>query len=141
MYRPDLVPVNPWDRGDAASAKANRRLPPAHGIIPNAPPIPPNYERLRPRNAYPYDFWPNPPWDPEPGHDVDPSLAVDLTEINIEEDVRVEWIATRPFMWPVQNEDDWENKRYLGAGAYGCAGLWCQRDQQDNIIDVSTIME
>ena len=139
MLRSHLVPINPWNQRDAISAKANGRLPLAHGIIPPAPPIPPGF--ARPRNAYPFDFWPNPPWHPEPGFEDDESVQYPVTLIHDDEEVRDLWRSTRPLMWPVQNEDNWRNKRYLGAGAYGCAGLWCQHDEENTIINVSTITE
>jgi len=54
----------------------------------------------------------------------------------MEDNARLEWVTTKPFFWPIRDEQNWENKRFLGAGAYGCAGLWCQSDAQGNISRV-----
>lgn len=34
------------------------------------------------------------------------------------------------------NEADWTGSRFLGGGTYGVAGLWCQLDGNDNIVQV-----
>ncbi|RMZ70666.1 NEK kinase [Pyrenophora seminiperda CCB06] len=160
LYRPDLVPVNPWNQDDAISAKNNRRLPLPRNIMsivrllptpltpavspsppppPTPPPAPPPPLPARPRNAYPFDFWPDTPWDADPEGDA--SLGEPLKHIKEDAATRRLWRNTRPMMWPDQNEDDWENRRYLGAGTFGFAGLWCQQDETDTIIKQMVVKE
>ncbi|KAL6157809.1 hypothetical protein ACJQWK_07851 [Exserohilum turcicum] len=84
--------------------------------MPAAPPLPPP----RPRNHYPYDFWPREPWDPDPS---DGTEAMKLEEIGNNPNV---WLQALPHQWPVRDEANMRGAKWLGNGAYGCAGLWCQ---------------
>ncbi|EUC51132.1 hypothetical protein COCMIDRAFT_21516 [Bipolaris oryzae ATCC 44560] len=119
----DIIPQNPYNEADVAHAKANKTLPlrrDARGNpippVPAAPPLPPP----RPRNNYPYDFWPREPWHPEP---IDATR--DMTPKFISENTYV-FLETPPHQWPVSDESDMRGAKFLGYGSYGCAGLWCQ---------------
>lgn len=108
---------------------------PPLAIVPlhAAPAMP---EIPRPVNAYPFDFWPPRPWDVEP-HDA--SLGSTVTEIKRDDTHRRKWMDTAPHWWPVVNEDNYRGVRFLGAGSFGCAGLWCHVDDDNNIIKVSSL--
>ncbi|EMD58950.1 hypothetical protein COCSADRAFT_31102 [Bipolaris sorokiniana ND90Pr] len=119
----DIIPQNPYNEEDIAYARANKTLPlrrDARGNpippVPAAPPLHPP----RPKNNYPYDFWPQEPWHPDP---YDP--ARDITMEFLAENTYI-FLETAPNQWPVRDESDMRGAKWLGQGAYGCAGLWCQ---------------
>jgi hypothetical protein len=43
---------------------------------------------------------------------------------------------SRPHMWPETDETNWRGVKFLGAGTYGRAGLWCRIDDNGNIVQV-----
>lgn len=149
MYRPDLVPANPWSEQDAQSAKTNGSLPLLHGVIPSPPPIPPGFGPIapiqapapviqgRPRNAFPFDFWPSKPWDTEPSDDASLAAGISARPISKGMDHQALWQSTHPFMWPPQDQKDWRNGRFLEAGGHGFTQLWYQVDETNSIIQVS----
>ncbi|KAH7555581.1 hypothetical protein BM1_07204 [Bipolaris maydis] len=119
----DIIPQNPYNEQDIAHARANKTLPPRRDAggnpippVPAAPPLPPP----RPRNNYPYDFWPREPWHPDP---IDP--ARDMTMEFLAQNDYV-FLETAPNQWPVRDESNFRGAKWLGNGSYGCAGLWCQ---------------
>jgi len=150
------LPQHPYQAADVAAAKASRLLPPQRNAAglpiagppppppPPPPPLPIVHPPPRPTNCYPFDFWPARPWAIEPTDD--PTLrnhatGLPVTGKDIGNDENTEhqdaWIDTKPYMWPVSDENEWDGSRFLGAGTYGSAGLWCRRDAVDNILEVS----
>lgn len=146
-----VPPHLPYTVADIAFAKANKRLPQpppavaaaapagAAAVAPNtapavAPVLPPPYLPSL-ANYFHYGFQPPYPW-----HD----------ESNIPEMIPLEHLKP-PHVSPAavnsflnnglarHNMDDsrWMGAKFLGAGAYGAAGLWTRVDANNNIIEVS----
>jgi hypothetical protein len=49
----------------------------------------------------------------------------------------MDWLATKPYMHPSNDENGWRGVKTLGVGRYGAAGLWIKSDTKNNIEDVS----
>lgn len=47
------------------------------------------------------------------------------------------WLQALPHQWPVRDEANMRGAKWLGNGAYGCAGLWCQVSATNTIERVS----
>ncbi|KAH3913604.1 hypothetical protein HBI56_081400 [Parastagonospora nodorum] len=92
-----------------------------------------------PAYVYPFSFWPPQPWHPEPQGDR--SLQYIMEELKTNNEKRSQWLITKPFMWPVTDEHNWENARRFGFGANGCVGLWCRIDANGNIDKRTVIKE
>jgi len=140
MQQQHQVPAAPWTQNDVNLARATGQLPGVATPVIAAPLAahPAAHPAASPVQPYPCSFWPNRPWHAD---SEDASIGPEITIEAIKDDVfeespRADWMATKPFFWPIQDEQNWENKRFLGAGAYGCAGLWCQSDAQGNISRV-----
>ncbi|KAI4683610.1 uncharacterized protein J4E88_004786 [Alternaria novae-zelandiae] len=171
MLQQHQVPAAPWTQNDVNLARATRQLPGAAPPVIAAPVIAAPviaapviaapviaapvvaapviaaplaaHPAALPVQPYPCSFWPNRPWhaDPEDAS-IGPKITIEAIKDDVfEESPRADWMATKPFFWPIQDEQNWENKRFLGAGASGCAGLWCQSDAQGNISRRMVIKE
>ena len=143
-----VPPQLPYTVADIAFARTNKRLPQppqaaaaaaaaatAAAAAPAvAPVLPPQY--LPPlANYFHYGFQPPYPWD---------------DESNIPEMVPLEHM-TAPYATPAavnaflnnglsrhnMDDDRWMGAKFLGAGAFGAAGLWTRVDANNNIIEVS----
>lgn len=133
LYRADLVPSNPWNEGDMKAAKESGCLPSA---TTQASAVLVPATELVPRDTYPFSFWPPTPWDTEPSNDCSLAPEVSTKSISKKMKHRVLWMAMKPFMWPENDESMWIFARYLGAGSYGCAGMWCEVDEANKIKKV-----
>ena len=60
-----------------------------------------------------------------------------LTEIDNDRNV---WLETKPFQWSERDEGNMHGAGLLGAGAYGCAGVWCQVNDTNMIEKVSAVI-
>jgi hypothetical protein len=72
------------------------------------------------------DFWPPLPWPEEP----------DLARIylaTMRDDptgkLAMGWLATKPYMYPSNDETGWRGVKTLGVGGYCAAGLWIKSCQ------------
>jgi hypothetical protein len=101
--------------------------------VPPAQPV----ASSNPVDVWPYYFWPSKPWHVDPQDDPSFAAGVSVDSIRRNPAHFNLWTGTRPFQWEVPSEDDWENHRYLGGGSNGVAGLWCERDEANNIVKVS----
>ncbi|KAF1849244.1 kinase-like protein [Cucurbitaria berberidis CBS 394.84] len=141
---PNTIPAHPYNQQDVDHARAHKALPPyrdaaGHPIPPSLllPPDPGVQRALppqpRPINQYPFDFWAPIPWDPEP---EDPTPGASIEEIiGTDEDHEDNdlWMGNNPNMWPVGDESMWRGGKFLGAGAFGCAGLWCEVNATNHV--------
>lgn len=59
-----------------------------------------------------------------------------IREIGANEANMTRWLSSSPHMWP-EREEDWHGQKFFGTGAFGCAGLWCHVDENENIDGVS----
>ncbi|KNG45433.1 serine threonine protein kinase [Stemphylium lycopersici] len=78
-------------------------------------------------NNYPYDFWPQQPWHSDPNDRTEHATLAEISEN------RNVWLGTKPYQWPERDEENMHGARFLGAGAYGCAGVWCQVNETNMI--------
>jgi hypothetical protein len=92
--------------------------------------------------VYPYIFWSDEPWDAEPARDALADLTVaDIRDFTINMGTYVNrrtWLGTLPEKWPVQPElGQFQGAKWLEAGTFGVAGMWCTVDAMNNITGVS----
>lgn len=85
-------------------------------------------------NNYPYDFWPQQPWHSDPNDRTEHATLAEISEN------RNVWLGTKPYQWPERDEENMHGARFLGAGAYGCAGVWCQVNETNMIERVSAVI-
>ncbi|KAL6711470.1 hypothetical protein ACN47E_004404 [Coniothyrium glycines] len=107
-------------------------------LAPIVPAGPPTSLPERARNGYPFDFWPNEPWDPE---FEDRSLGNTIAELRTVREARMDWMNTTPNRWPVVDETNFVGNMFLGAGSFGTAGLWVRIDAANNIQERFVVKE
>lgn len=67
----------------------------------------------------------------------DPLLSVLMHDIGESKHHQNQFTNTNPYIRPEADENSWHGIRFLGAGSFGCAGLWVHVDEANNITDVS----
>lgn len=115
----------------------------ATGRLPGPPAVPPASAQV---DEFPYPFWPALPYEDVPvlaDFDVevlitDDQRVISHQERRVRDEQRALWLRTKPNMLQGGDERRWHGSRLIGAGGYGCVGLWVERDENDNVVDVST---
>jgi hypothetical protein len=138
LFPPAAIPQHPWTAADVLHAQTTQTLPLQRDAVGNQIPAPPAPDPM----VYPYIFWPDEPWDAEPARDA----LTDLTVADIRDFTnnmgtyvnRRTWLGTLPEKWPVQPElGQFQGAKWLEAGTFGVAGMWCTVDAMNNITGVS----
>jgi len=115
-------------------------VPPPVAVVPgpivapvHAVTIPPP----RPVNRYPFDFWPLKPWEAEPD---DATLGMTIKAIKSKEGPEngEQWMDDT--LDPYGDGRRWIGGKFLGAGTFGCAGLWCAVDD-NNIVTARMVVK
>ncbi|KAF9692809.1 hypothetical protein EKO04_009105 [Ascochyta lentis] len=82
-------------------------------------------------NPYQFDFWPPQPWDEDP----DTSALPSFEELQKNNPLAIKrYMSEKPLMWK-EVETRWRGGRFLAAGGYGAAGLWCRIDERNNVVE------
>ena len=99
------------------------------GIAAPQPPPPP------PPPHFPFDFWPLQPWQQDPDTSQWPTHDAISRDNRAQLDFLNSWGHFN--LQRGGSEAHWHGVKFLGAGGFGCAGLWVQLDPQRNVTDVS----
>ncbi|KAF2126727.1 hypothetical protein P153DRAFT_68753 [Dothidotthia symphoricarpi CBS 119687] len=136
---PTPIPVDQYSKNDVEIAKATGQLAGFAGSI-----IGIHVDEL------PYSFWPPLPYDDAPelaafntatleNLDVDTGLSDEQKKARDER--RASWLHTKPNMSRDGDETRWHGAKFIGAGGYGCVGLWVERDDRNNVVDRMAVKE
>ena len=92
-----------------------------------APPNTRDQDTQTETTSAPYDHWPPLPWADEPDlPDIVPASMVSTPNQDA-------FLKTRPHL--TDNKTHWHGAKFLGFGSFGAVGLWCEADDQGNVID------
>jgi hypothetical protein len=144
-----------WNGAPAGYGSLAIQVPPAPPpVIVNVPgPAPPPVqvfipgpERIvqapaRPINNYPFDFWPPLPWDAEPASDSTLAWSIKDLKSRSSPEKSEAWLSNPPDQWPIREETAWRGGKFLGAGSFGSAGLWCEVDGAGNVVRRMVVKE
>ncbi|KAF2628520.1 hypothetical protein BU25DRAFT_420979 [Macroventuria anomochaeta] len=78
------------------------------------------------RNGTPYEHWPPHPWSS--GLHL-PDIGAGRLSLKSQD----KFFNTKPHM--SDEETHWHGAKFLGFGLLGAAGLWCETDEQSNVVD------
>jgi hypothetical protein len=80
-------------------------------------------------------------WDAEPASDTTLAWSIRDLKSKTSPEKSEAWLSNPPDQWPIRKETAWRGGRFLGAGSFGCAGLWCEVDGAENVVRRMVVKE